>query len=62
MKTGLGKNSCGYAVVKTFQVPSDSINIREHEKYMEFVKSKLDPEQQPNLAPFTVFVSIVFHF
>lgn len=59
MKTGLGKNSHGYAVIKAFQVPSDSICIQEHEKYLNFVKSKLDPERQPNLAPFTVSASLL---
>ena len=54
MKTGLGKSNHGYAVIKAFQVPSDSIHIKEHEKYLEYVKSKLDPEEQPNLAPFSV--------
>ena len=62
MKTGLGKNTRGYAVVKAFHVPNDSIHIKEHEKYLEFVKSKLDPEQQPNLAPFSVFHLIIILF
>lgn len=59
MKTGLGKNTRGYAVIKAFQVPNDTIRVKEHEKYLEFVKSKLDPEEQPNLAPFSVFM--VYH-
>ena len=54
MKTGLVKNANGYAVVKVFSVPSGDIHIKEHAKYLDFVKSKLDPTNQPNLAPFTV--------
>ena len=54
MKTGLGKNANGYVVIKAFQVPAEVVNIKEHQKYLEFVRSKLDPLKQPNLAPFTV--------
>lgn len=54
MKTGLAPHKHGYAVIKAFTVPNDSVNIKEHEKYLLFVKSKLNPRDQPNLAPFSV--------
>lgn len=54
MKTGLGKNANGYVVIKVFQVPAEGVNIKEHQKYLDFVRSKLNPLKQPNLAPFTV--------
>lgn len=60
MKTGLARNPKGYMVIKAFQVPSEVKTLRLHEKYMDFVNSKLNPVEQPNLAPFTVFcVSII---
>jgi len=54
MKTGLAPHKHGYAVIKAFTVPNESVNIKEHEKYLLFVKSKLNPRDQPNLAPFSV--------
>ncbi|CBK25338.2 uncharacterized protein [Blastocystis hominis] len=55
MKTGLARNPKGYMVIKAFQVPSDVKTLRQHEKYMDYVNSKLNPIEQPNLAPFTRF-------
>ena len=34
MKTGLARHNIGYAVIKAFRVPTDGINIKEHEKYL----------------------------
>ena len=59
MKTGLARHNIGYAVIKAFRVPTDGINIKEHEKYLIFVKSKLNPRDQPNLAPFCVILCIL---
>ena len=49
MKTGLARHNIGYAVIKAFRVPTDGINIKEHEKYLIFVKSKLNPHDRPKI-------------
>ena len=55
MKTGLSKVDSGFVVVKAFKLPSQDIHLEEHQKYLKFVKSKINTENTPNLVCFEVY-------